>query len=78
MKIKTATRLGMIGAIISIVLTFIYLLINLDVIKLVPEDMDYDKSEQIYKVFNVICNLCSIFSAFTLATFFYVLHKNQK
>ncbi len=78
MKIKSATQLGMIGAIVTIVLTFVYLLLNLEVIKLVPEDMDYDESQRIYTTFNVICNLCNLFSAFTLAIFFYVLHKNQK
>ena len=78
MKIKSATLLGMIGAIVTILLTIFYLLLNLEVIKLVPEDMDYEKSQQIYTAFNVITNLCSLFSAFTLAIFFYVLHKNQK
>lgn len=75
MKIKSATLLGMIGAIISIVLYVFYLLLNLEVITLNPGEMD---SEVYYKVVNVVTNLCSIFSFFTFATFFYVLHKNQK
>ena len=78
MKIKTATFLGMIGAIISIVLYLLYILLNSEVITLIPEDMDYEESEHIYTVFNLIINSCSMFSALTLAIFFYVLHKNQK
>ena len=78
MKIKSATLLGLIGAIISIALGVFYILLNTEAITLVPEDMDYKKSQEIYKVVNVVTNLCSIFSSFTLAIFFYVLHKNQK
>lgn len=78
MKIKSATLLGMIGAIITIALTIFYLLLNLEAIKLVPEDMDYEQSQKIYTTVNVVINLCQLFSAFTLAIFFYVLHKNQK
>lgn len=69
MKIKSATLLGMIGAIISIVLYVFFFLLNIEAIKL-----DYE----IYTAVNVISNLCQLFSAFTLAIFFYVLHKNQK
>lgn len=78
MKIKSATLLGLIGAIVSIALGVFYILLNTEAITLVPEDMDYEQSEQIYKVVNVVINLCTIFSSFTLAIFFYVLHKNQK
>lgn len=78
MKIKSATLLGMIGAVISIALYFFFFLLNIEAIKLVPEDMDYEQSQKIYMVVNVVSNLCQIFSAFTLAIFFYVLHKNQK
>lgn len=78
MKIKSATQLGMIGAIISIALYVFFFLLNIEAIKLVPEDMDYEQSQKIYTAVNVVSNLCQIFSAFTLAIFFYVLHKNQK
>lgn len=69
MKIKSATLLGLIGAIISIVLYVFFFLLNIEAIKL-----DYE----IYTAVNVVSNLCQLFSAFTLAIFFYVLHKNQK
>ena len=78
MNIKTATLLGMVGAIISIVLNFFYVLLNTEVIKLGPEDLGYERTEQIVRFVNVFSNLCSLFSAFTLALFFYVLYKNQK
>ncbi|MBF1522596.1 MAG: hypothetical protein HXN95_11370 [Prevotella salivae] len=72
MKIKSATLLGMIGAIISIALYVFFFLLNIKAIKLV-QGMDY-----VYTAVNVVSNLCQLFSAFTLAIFFYVLHKNQK
>lgn len=78
MKIKTATLLGMIGAIVWMVLTIFYILLNFEVIKLVPEGVDYETSNKIYLTFNFISNLSTLFSAFTLALFFYVFHKNQK
>ena len=70
MKIKSATLLGMIGAIITLALTIFYLLLNIEAIKLVPEDMDYEQSQKIYTTVNVVINLCQLFSAFTLAIFF--------
>lgn len=78
MKIKSATQLGMIGAIISMASCIFFFLLNIEAIKLVPEDMDYEQSQKIYTAVNVVSNLCQLFSAFTLAIFFYVLHKNQK
>ena len=78
MKIKSATLLGMIGAIISLALYVFFFLLNIEAITLISEEMDYEKSQQIYKVLNVASNLCQILSALTLVIFFYVLHKNQK
>ncbi len=78
MKIKSATLLGMIGAIISIAIYVFFILVNIEAIKLVPEEMDYEQSQKIYMAVNVVTNLCQVFSACTLAIFFYVLHKNQK
>jgi len=78
MKIKTATLLGMIGAIISLCQYLFYLLLNSKAISLVNEDWDYEKKEQVYLAFNVTNNILSAFSALTLMMFFYVLYKNQK
>lgn len=78
MKIKTATLLGLIGAIISIVLSIFYLLINLEVIKFVPDEWDFEKIKQFNSILSITGNLCQIFVGFTFATFFYVLLKNQK
>lgn len=68
MKIKSATLLGLIGAIISIALYIFSLLQNTGAISMYID----------YNVVNVIYILCSIFSSLTLAIFFYILHKNQK
>lgn len=68
MKIKSATLLGLIGAIISIALYIFSLLQNTGAISMYID----------YNVVIVIYNLCSIFSSLTLAIFFYILHKNQK
>ena len=65
MKIKTATLLGMIGAIVSICVTLFYLLLNSDVIEYAP-------------AISIITNIISIFSSSTLVIFFYTLYKNQK
>ncbi len=70
MSIKKATYLGFIGAIVSIVLFVIYILLNLEIINV--------SSSQGYMIINVISNICNAFSSSTLAIFFYVLHKNQK
>lgn len=78
MSIKTATKFGMIGAIITIITYVIYILLNTETISLVDKDWDYEKRNQVYETFNIIMNLCGLFSASSLATFFYVLHKNQK
>lgn len=78
MSIKTATKFGMIGAIITIFTYIIYILLNTETISLIDENWDYEKRNQVYEMFNVIMNLCGLFSASSLATFFYVLHKNQK
>ena len=68
MKIKSATLLGLIGAIISIALYVFSLLQNTGAISMYID----------YNVVIVIYNLCSIFSSLTLAIFFYILYKNQK
>ena len=78
MNIKSATKLGFIGTIVTIITCIIVLLLNTEVISLVNDDWDYDKREQVMTIFNATMNLCGIFSASSLATFFYVLYKNQK
>ena len=65
MKIKTATLLGLIGAIVSILITCFYLLLNAQVFTYTP-------------AISVCTNILTIFSSGTLAFFFYVLYKNQK
>lgn len=65
MKIKTATLLGMIGAIVSICVTLFYLLLNSGVIDYAP-------------AISIVTNIISIFSSGTLVVFFYTLYKNQK
>lgn len=78
MKIKTATLLGMIGAIISLCQFLFHLLLNSKAISLVNEEWDYEKREQVYLALNVTHSILSAFSALTLMMFFYVLYKNQK
>lgn len=78
MNIKSATMFGLVGAILTIVTYVVYILINTEVISLVSEDWDYEKQNQVYKTFHVIMNILGLISASSLATFFYVLHKNQK
>lgn len=65
MKIKTATLLGMIGAIVSICVTLFYLLLNSGVFEYIP-------------AISIVTNFISIFSNGTLVIFFYTLYKNQK
>lgn len=78
MKIKNATLLGMIGAIISLCQYFVFILINMKVISLTNESWDYEKQRQVFLMFNITMNVLNAFSAFTFLTFFYVLYKNQK
>lgn len=65
MKLKTATLLGMIGAILSVCLSLFYLLLNSAVINWSP-------------AISIVANILSIVSNGTLALFFYTLYKNQK
>lgn len=65
MKIKTATLLGMIGAILSICITFFFMLLNAGVFDYAP-------------VMSIIGNIISIISSGTMVLFFYTLYKNQK
>lgn len=78
MSIKSATMFGLVGAILTIITYVIFILINTDVISLQNDALDYEEQEKIYRTYNVIMNICGLFSASSLATFFYVLHKNQK
>ena len=65
MKLKTATLLGMIGAIISTCLSLLFLFITAEIIEWKPE-------------FSFASNTLSVISSATLALFFYTLYKNQK
>lgn len=65
MKLKTITLLGMIAAILSVCMTFFFILINSGVVEYSPS-------------ISIISNLISIFSSATIALFFYTLYKNQK
>ena len=78
MNIKTATKIGLVGAIFTIITYVIFILLNTEVISLVDENWDYEKTKQFYNTFNVFMNLLGLASACSLATFFYVLLKNQK
>lgn len=73
MKIKTATKLGLIGAIIAIVnivISFVF--------QIVTNGMSYEEYKQILNVYLIVNYLFSLLSSSTLAIFFYVLYKNQK
>ena len=78
MSIKTATKLGLVGASLTIITSIISLLVSTGLISLVNEDWDYEKIHQVYMIYQVVMNICYLFSVSTLATFFYILHKNQK
>lgn len=65
MKLKTITLLGMIAAILSVCMTFFFILINSGVVEYSPS-------------ISIISNFISIFSSATIALFFYTLYKNQK
>lgn len=65
MKLKTATLLGMIGAILSLCVGFMYFLLNTHVV---------EPSHTIILLGNVL----TIVSGATSALFFYTLYKNQK
>ena len=69
---------GLVGAILTIISHVVYIVINTGIISLVNEDWDYEKQKQVYTTFNVIMNILGLISASSLATFFYILHKNQK
>lgn len=68
MKIKTATRLGMIGAIISFIIPIFYFLINAGLFSFIDN----------FTPISQIINLLNFFSRLTLFLFFYTLYKNQK
>ena len=59
MKLKTITLLGMIAAILSVCMTFFFILINSGVVEYSPS-------------ISIISNLISIFSSATIALFFYL------
>lgn len=65
MNIKTATKIGLAGTCLMILLGVSNILIDFEVIQ-------YDKN------FNLFWNLIYLSSSLCLATFFFVLHKNQK
>ena len=69
---------GLVGAILTIISSVVYIFINTGIISLVNEDWDYEKQNQVYTTFNVIMNILGLIPASSLATFFYILHKNQK
>ena len=66
MKIKTATLLGMIGAIISFIIPIFYFLINAGLF-----------SFNRFTPISQIINLLNFFSRLTIFLFFYTLYKNQ-
>ena len=78
MNIKTATKFGLVGACLTIFIYLISLLRDTELISLFNEDWDYEKQVQVFTIYNVVMNICGLFSASSLATFFYILHKNQK
>lgn len=78
MKIKSATLLGLVGSIVTLLTYIFYLLLNTGVISLVNDEWDYEKQQNIYKGFNIFINILGAFSAFSLMMFFMVLLKNQK
>lgn len=65
MKMKTATLLGMIGAVVCTFINLFYVLLNLEIIH-------YDSNMAI------ATNLMVLFTWGTLAIFFYTLYENQK
>jgi len=65
MKIKTATKWGLIGAIAGAVMSLYYLMYVIGLFSWSP-------------ALAVLSNILNIFSSCTLAMFFYVLYKNQK
>lgn len=65
MKLKTITLLGMIASILSVCMTFFFILLNAGVVEYAP-------------AFSIISNLIAIFSSATIALFFFTLYKNQK
>lgn len=68
MKIKTATKLGMIGAIISFIISMFYFLVNAGLYQIIDN----------FAPIRQIINLLDFFSGLTLFLFFYTLYKNQK
>lgn len=70
MNLKSATLLGLIGAIIGLVCDFINIARN------VLDAIAHEITIQLLEIF--VWFLCPLFSAITLCLFFYVLYKNQK
>ena len=66
MKIKTATLLGMIGAIISFIIPIFYFLINAGLFSFIDD----------FTPISQIINLLNFFSGLTVFLFFYTLNKN--
>ncbi len=69
MKLKTATLIGLIGAIFSIFVTMFYLFLNMGVINIEMES--YSSILPFMQVITVCSNI-------TLVVFFFTLYKNQK
>lgn len=78
MNIKSATKFGLVGAIINIIIFAFFILLNAEIITLVDESWDYEKQNQVNKTFYSIVNALQMLSSLSLAVFFYVLCKNQK
>ena len=65
MKIKTATKWALIGAIVNALMSSCYILLNTGILEWSP-------------TISAIFYFLSIFTSCTFAFFFYVLYKNQK
>lgn len=68
MKFKTVTLIGLIGAFVSCILSFVYLLFDLGV-------FNYDNLSDGMSAF---LQFLSLSSSITLLVFFYSLYKKQK
>ena len=78
MKIKTATLIGLIGAITSLVIFLYFLAYNTGIISFFVDTFDFFPLNLVDTYSPFLSSFGSLISKITLCIFFYVVYKHQK
>ena len=78
MKIKTATLIGLIGAITSLVVSLYFLAYNTGIISFFVDTFDFFPLNLVYTYSPFLSAFGSLISDIALCIFFYIVYKHQK